>query len=206
MRKIFIGLAMLSGMLVSAQYFGAKAGINFANIKPDGGSSKMGFQAGIFYNLPILRTKLSVQPEMYYSLMGFSTDKAVITRNTKTMATSVDTKFSLINVATMLHYDVKPSWYLETGVDLSNVWGVKSTSPHGEMAPWANKNAINTGRLEKKMVHNVSFGLAIGGGYYFTKNFGVSLRQIFGLTDFSVFSPSNDKITNTQLSVIYRLK
>lgn len=35
MRKIFIGLAMLSGMLVSAQYFGAKAGINFANIKPD---------------------------------------------------------------------------------------------------------------------------------------------------------------------------
>lgn len=206
MRKIFIGLVMLSGMLVSAQYFGAKAGINFANIKPDGGSSKMGFQAGIFYNLPILRTKLSVQPELYYSSMGFSTDKVTITKNIKTMATSVEHKFHFINVATMLHYDVKPSWYLETGVDLSNVLDVKSTSPHGEMAPWAHKNPINTGRLKRDMIHNVSFGLVLGAGYYFTKNFGISAKYVIGLSDFSTTSPSNDKIMNTQLSVIYRLK
>lgn len=69
---VFVALATLS---VSAQKFGIKAGVNFADYYGDdakGLDSKTGFQVGALYEMP-LGTNLYLQPEAVLTLKGAKT-------------------------------------------------------------------------------------------------------------------------------------
>lgn len=67
---------MLVSNTVSAQKWGIRAGVNFSDINADGwdSSSKTGFYAGVYKEIPLVKSLLFIQPEVQYSQEGFSTD------------------------------------------------------------------------------------------------------------------------------------
>ncbi|CAA7385910.1 outer membrane beta-barrel protein [Chryseobacterium fistulae] len=79
MKKLFLGITVISYSLISAQQsesnikFGAKAGVNLSTTILDSdkvGDSKTGIYIGGFVNIPLGRF-LSIQPEVFYSQTGF---------------------------------------------------------------------------------------------------------------------------------------
>ncbi|MFP3599723.1 outer membrane beta-barrel protein, partial [Chryseobacterium sp. SIMBA_029] len=85
MKKLILGLAVTAGTLAFAQQtpssnpvtFGVKGGMNVSSLSKDSGlddqKSKIGFNAGVFANIPVAAS-FSVQPEVLYSQYGNKSD------------------------------------------------------------------------------------------------------------------------------------
>jgi len=87
MKKLILGLALTAGTFAFAQQtgntssnpvtFGVKGGMNVSSLSKDSGlddqKSKIGFNAGVFANIP-LAASFSVQPEVQYSQYGNKSD------------------------------------------------------------------------------------------------------------------------------------
>ncbi|PJJ10468.1 outer membrane protein with beta-barrel domain [Flavobacterium sp. 1] len=67
---------MLASNTISAQKWGIRAGVNFSDISGDGwdSSSKTGLYAGVYKEIPLIKSLLFIQPEVQYSQEGFSTN------------------------------------------------------------------------------------------------------------------------------------
>ncbi|MCS3529037.1 porin family protein [Chryseobacterium sp. JUb7] len=146
MNKLFLGLAIVAGSLVSAQEtetkpaaktptpinhekepvrFGIKGGANaaaFSEQKLSTNNQKIGFNAGAFVNIP-LSNKISVQPEVLYNQMGA---KSVISSNevtsgSTTVKTVADSKVELNYISVPLMFQFRPakSFYFEAGPEFS---------------------------------------------------------------------------------------
>jgi hypothetical protein len=59
---------------VSAQAFGVRAGVNISTISGDylDSSTKTGYYAGIYKEIPLVKSLLFIQPELQYSSQGYS--------------------------------------------------------------------------------------------------------------------------------------
>lgn len=76
MKKIFLFVAIMLSALAQAQSFGIKGGVNFATLKGnDAGDANTltGFHIGIL-NEWVIFTRLSLQPELLYSVQGAKID------------------------------------------------------------------------------------------------------------------------------------
>jgi len=62
----------------SAQAFGVRAGVNISSISGDysNSTSKTGYYAGIYKEIPLVKSLLFIQPEIQYSSQGFSNNIA----------------------------------------------------------------------------------------------------------------------------------
>ena len=67
---------MLVSNTASAQKWGIRAGVNISDVNGDGfdTSSKTGLYAGVYKEIPLVKSLLFIQPEVQYSQEGFSTD------------------------------------------------------------------------------------------------------------------------------------
>ena len=77
LRILLLGaFLMLLSNTVSAQKWGIRAGVNFSDINSDGldSDAKTGLYAGIYKEIPLVKSLLFIQPEVQYSQEGFSTD------------------------------------------------------------------------------------------------------------------------------------
>ncbi|MEC3876086.1 porin family protein [Chryseobacterium salviniae] len=208
MKKLILGIALTAGSLAFAQTttttstssaspvaFGIKAGMNVSSVTDEAGlddqGSKIGFNAGVFANIPVA-TSFSIQPEVLYSQYGDKYDQ-----------TTAGTRYSrarhldYITVPVMFQYNVIPNLYLEAGPEFGFMVNAKNKFKNE-----TDNDVITESGDYKDSLNKFNFGIGIGAGYYFTDNIGITARYVAGLTDIAKDRPSNsDAIRNNLFQV-----
>ncbi len=216
MKKLILGLAVTASSLAFAQQtpttstnpvtFGIKGGMNVSSLSQgadlDDSKSKIGFNAGVFANIPVA-TNFSIQPEVLYNDLGSKS-----TRKTNFLGneyrSDYSTNLGYVAVPVMFQYNVIPNLYLEAGPEFGFLVSAKDklkTSTNG------NTDATSTSTLNKDDFQTFNFGIGIGAGYYFTDNLGLTARYTAGVTD--IFkNNSGDAVRNNvfQVGLAFKFK
>lgn len=208
MKKLILGLAITAGSLAFAQTtstsstgsatFGIKAGMNVSSLS-DGADlsdskSKIGFNAGVFANIP-LASSFSLQPEVIYNDLG-----SKVTREGNVLGNTYKAEYSrnlgYIAVPVMFQYNATPEFYLEAGPEFGFLVSAKD-----KLKSTVN-NSSNTqfASLNKDDFQTFNFGIGIGAGYYFIPNLGITARYTAGVTD--IYKNNNgDSVKNNVFQV-----
>lgn len=209
MKKLILGLAVTAGTLAFAQQtntsnpvsFGVKGGMNVSSLSKDSGlddqKSKIGFNAGVFANIPVA-TSFSIQPEVLYSQYGNKSDFTAL--GTKY---SASTKLDYIAVPVMFQYNALPNLYLEAGPEFGFMVSAKN-----KLKNESNGDSTTSDNY-KDNFNTFNFGIGLGAGYYFTPNLGITARYVAGLTDIAKNRPSgSDAVRNNvfQVGLAYKFK
>ncbi|MFP3831315.1 MULTISPECIES: porin family protein [Chryseobacterium] len=209
MKKLILGLAVTAGTLAFAQQtpssnpvtFGVKGGMNVSSLSKDSGlddqKSKIGFNAGVFANIPVAAS-FSVQPEVLYSQYGNKSDFTAL--GTKY---SASTKLDYIAVPVMFQYNALPNLYLEAGPEFGFMVSAKNKLKN------ESNGDSSTSDNYKDNFNTFNFGIGLGAGYYFTPNLGITARYVAGLTDIAKNRPSgSDAVRNNvfQVGLAYKFK
>lgn len=206
MKKLILGLAVTAGSLAFAQTtttstpsspvaFGIKAGMNVSSLTNDSGlddqGSKIGFNAGVFANIPIA-SSFSIQPEVLYSQYGDKYDETI-----------AGTRYSFarhhdyIAVPVMFQYNALPNLYIEAGPEFGFLVNAKN-----KLKDETNNDVLNESGDYKDQLNGFNFGLGLGAGYYFTPNIGLTARYVAGLNDIAKDRPNgSDAIRNNVFQV-----
>ncbi|KAA2223207.1 porin family protein [Chryseobacterium sediminis] len=211
MKKLILGLALTAGTFAFAQQtgntssnpvtFGVKGGMNVSSLSKDSGlddqKSKIGFNAGVFANIP-LAASFSVQPEVLYSQYGNKSDFTSF--GTKY---SASTKLDYIAVPVMFQYNLIPNLYVEAGPEFGFMVSAKN-----KLKNESNGDSTTSDNY-KDNFNTFNFGIGLGAGYYFTPNLGLTARYVAGLTDIAKNRPSgSDAVRNNvfQVGLAYKFK
>jgi len=216
MKKLILGLAVTASSLAFAQQtpssssnpvtFGVKGGMNVSSLSKDEGlddqKSKIGFNAGVFANIPIAES-FSIQPEVIYNDLGSKSTRKTNFGGNEYKA-DYSTNLGYIAVPVMFQYNLIPNLYLEAGPEFGFLVSAKDklkTSTNG------NTDNSMTSTLNKDDFQTFNFGIGIGAGYYFTQNLGLTARYTAGVTD--IFkNNSGDAVRNNvfQVGLAYKFK
>ncbi|MBW4361335.1 porin family protein [Flavobacterium taihuense] len=180
MKKIILAaVAVLVFGFTNAQkaQFGIKGGLNVANqiYSEDGApspSSIIGFHIGGFVEVK-MSDKFSIQPEVLYSTQGSKFDMNVDYNGTNYNTEDVF-KLSYINIPIMFKYYAAERFSLEAGPQIGFL-----TSSKLDVTVLGQSVSQNA----KDLFESVDFGLNIGAGFDFTKNFSAGVRYNFGLAN-----------------------
>jgi opacity protein-like surface antigen len=209
MKKLILGLAVTASTLAFAQQttssnpvtFGVKGGMNVSSLSKTEGlddqKSKIGFNAGVFANIPVA-TSFSIQPEVLYSQYGEKSDAKL--GSTKI---SNSTKLDYITVPVMFQYNALPNLYLEAGPEFGFMVSAKNKVKNESTG-----DSYTTDNY-KDNLNTFNFGIGLGAGYYFTPNLGITARYVAGLTDIAKNRPSgSDAIRNNvfQVGLAYKFR
>lgn len=203
MKKLVLALAVAASSLTFAQQFGVKAGMNVSSLSKDADlsdqKSKIGFNAGVFMNLP-LGSDFSIQPELLYTQYG---SKSTYTLPTITSGGLVNQNYSssvnldYIALPVMLQYNVLPAFYLEAGPE----FGLSITAKNKVRNETTNQTVAESGNY-KDDIKGLNVGVGIGAGYYVTNNIGITARYVAGVTDVAENRPAgSDAIRNNTFQV-----
>ncbi|KFF12058.1 PorT family protein [Chryseobacterium soli] len=216
MKKLILGLAVTASSLAFAQTtptsssnpvtFGVKGGMNVSSLSNGAdlsdSKSKIGFNAGVFANIP-LASSFSVQPEVIYNDLG-----SKVTREFSAAGNTYKADYSrnlgYIAVPVMFQYNALPNLYLEAGPEFGFLVSAKDkfkSSTNG------NTNSSQTASLNKDDFNTFNLGIGIGAGYYFTQNLGLTVRYTAGVTDIYKDN-SGDAVRNNvfQVGLAYKFK
>lgn len=214
MKKLILGLAITAGSLAFAQTtvssnpvtFGIKGGMNVSSLTNgadlDDSKSKIGFNAGVFANIPVA-SSFSIQPEVIYNDLG-----SKVTREYTVLGNTYKADYSrnlgYIAAPVMFQYNATPEFYLEAGPEFGFLITAKDkfkSSTNG------NSNVTEIAGLNKDDFNTFNFGIGLGAGYYFTPNFGITARYTAGLTD--IYKHNNgDAVKNNvfQVGLAYKFR
>lgn len=209
MKKLILGLAVTASSLAFAQQtpssssnpvtFGVKGGMNVSSLSKDEGlddqKSKIGFNAGVFANIPIAES-FSVQPEVLYSQYGEKSEYRLLNTDY-----SASTKLDYIAVPVMFQYNLIPNLYVEAGPEFGFLVSAKN-----KLKNESNGNSTTSDNYKDRL-QTFNFGVGLGAGYYFTPNLGITARYVAGVTD--IFKEnSGDAVRNNtfQVGLAYKFK
>ncbi|MDH6253734.1 outer membrane immunogenic protein [Chryseobacterium sp. H1D6B] len=219
MKKLILGLAVTASSLAFAQQttststsssspvtFGVKGGMNVSSLSKgadlDDSKSKIGFNAGVFANIPV-GSSFSVQPEVIYNDLG-----SKVTRKYSAFGNDYKADYSrnlgYVAVPVMFQYNATPEFYLEAGPEFGFLVSAKDkfkSSTNG------NSSDTQIATLDKSDFNTFNFGIGLGAGYYFTQNLGLTVRYTAGLTD--IYKNNNgDAVRNNvfQVGLAYKFK
>ncbi|WP_326983906.1 porin family protein [Chryseobacterium sp. MYb264] len=217
MKKLILGLAVTASSFAFAQQttttssspvtFGIKGGMNVSSLSKgadlDDSKSKIGFNAGVFANIPVA-TNFSIQPEVIYNDLG----SKVTYKNNLPVVGEYKTEYSrnlgYVAVPVMFQYNVIPNLYLEAGPEFGFL---VSANDKLKSSTNGNSNGSTTTSLNKDDFQTFNFGIGIGAGYYFTDNLGLTARYTAGVTD--IFkNNSGDAVRNNvfQVGLAFKFK
>ncbi len=161
---IIIAIAMIGFTGQSfAQSIGGKLGLNFANISgdnTDNNEMNMGFAAGVFINIPIVPSLVSLQPEILYSQKGAKIDAEIPYLGTVT--TKIWTNYIEIPIMAKVTIPVVPIYAMVgpyIGYALNGKVDIDGTS-----------TSVSGSELEDGGTKRFDYGLNFGLGY--EKGFG----------------------------------
>ncbi len=211
MKKLFLGLAVMAGAVTYAQEtttttvavmstlkekepvrFGIKGAANasqFSEQELNTKNQKLGFNAGVFVNIPLSK-QFALQPEVLYNQMGAKsvlTSSEVQSGNT-TIKTeqNVSTTLNYISVPLMVQFKPTDNFYFEAGPEFSYFIDGKDK---GESMVSSTTNGITSTQIQsasrdidKDAIQRFNFGLGLGLGYYFTDHLGINARYVNSLT------------------------
>ena len=183
---------MLTFVGANAQTFGLKGGLNISYIsnyyeEPTNPKSKIGFNAGVFYNQS-LNEKLKIQPELLYSSKGMKYKYGT-------------EEFSYLSLPVFIQYSIVPNLYIEAGPEISYLLSSKDKFNGNE--DYYGETIDNMEDMKK-----IDFGLGLGLGYNITNEFGVNARYVQGLLDVYKETTEGDIAKNSvlQIGVYYKFK
>ena len=215
MKKLILGLAVTAGTLAFAQQtpstssnpvtFGVKGGMNVSSLSNGAdlsdSKSKIGFNAGVFANIP-LASSFSVQPEVIYNDLG-----SKVTREYSVLGNNYRSEYSrnlgYVAVPVMFQYNATPEFFLEAGPEFGFLVSAKDKFKNSTN----NNNNTQVATLNKDDFQTFNFGIGIGAGYYFLPNLGITARYTAGLTD--IYKNNNgDSVKNNvfQVGLAYKFK
>lgn len=213
MKKLILGLAVTAGTLAFAQQttstsaatFGIKGGMNVSSLSNGAdlsdSKSKIGFNAGVFANIP-LASSFSVQPEVIYNDLG-----SKVTREYNVLGNTYKDEYSrnlgYVAVPVMFQYNATPEFFFEAGPEFGFL-----VSANDKFKSSTNNNTnSHVASLNKDDFKTFNFGIGIGAGYYFTPNLGLTARYTAGLTDIYK-NNSGDAVKNNvfQVGLAYKFK
>lgn len=170
--------------------YGIKGGLNISHLGLFE-NAKAGFNVGTFANIP-LGNSISLQPEILYSQYGAFVERDL----TMKYDNSPRTKLGYITIPVMLQYHINPKFYFEAGPEFGFLVSSKYKVLDTADSPASSKHLSG--------INKFNLGLGMGLGYDFTKNFGLNVRYISGITHIS----KNNLNTNTvmQLGFTYKFK
>ncbi|HSQ46598.1 MAG TPA: porin family protein [Lutibacter sp.] len=179
MKKIILVafIAISSFVGVNAQTsFGAKAGLNVANLSGDITDNKtlIGFNVGVFAEI-MLADSFYLQPELLYSTQGAKFDES-------TSGFSADLNLNYINIPLMFKYDVANRFYLEAGPQIGFLVSAEVLDQD-----------------VKDEFESTDFGANFGLSYGFTEKLFAQARYNIGLSNIAKDS-GDDKISNSVIS------
>lgn len=184
MKKLLLGAAFMASSFAIAQTVGVKAGMNTSTISSDDSDPKFGFYGGAYVNVPVAKN-FSIQPEVLFNNTGakYHDDN------------DLKVSLSYISVPVMFQYNALPNLYFEAGPQFSFL--VDSKFKYKNVSLKAND-----------YIKGFDFGIGLGAGYYLTKNIGVNLRYVAGLTDVLKNQGTQEKGTNqvVQFGLTYKFK
>ncbi len=213
MKKLILGLAVTAGTLAFAQQttstssatFGIKGGMNVSSLSNGGdlsdSKSKIGFNAGVFANIP-LASSFSVQPEVIYNDLG-----SKVTREYNVLGNTYKDEYSrnlgYVAVPVMFQYNATPDFYFEAGPE----FGFLVSANDKFKSSTNNNTSSQVASLNKDDFKTFNFGIGLGAGYYFTPNLGLTARYTAGLTDIYK-NNSGDAVKNNvfQVGLAYKFK
>ena len=183
-KMVFTAVAVLVFGLTNAQdavkatsevKFGAKGGINLANIVgDDAGDANMfvGFNAGFFVEIPVT-DKLTIQPEILYSAQGSKSEGPLVIDGSL-YDVKATMKLNYINIPVMFKYNVVEKFSLEAGPYV----GFLTTA---KMKVDVDGYGSATEDM-KDLVKSTDFGVALGMNYDFSDVIFANVRYQGGLT------------------------
>jgi len=183
-KMVFTAVAVLVFGLTNAQdvvkatsdvKFGAKGGINLANIVgDDAGDANMfvGFNAGFFVEIPVT-DKLTIQPEILYSAQGSKSEGPLVIDGSL-YDVKATMKLNYINIPVMFKYNVVEKFSLEAGPYV----GFLTTA---KMKVDVDGYGSATEDM-KDLVKSTDFGIALGMNYDFSDVIFANVRYQGGLT------------------------
>lgn len=212
MKKLFLGLAVMAGAVTYAQEttttttvavmstlkekepvrFGIKGAANasqFSEQQLNTKNQKLGFNAGVFVNIPLSR-QFALQPEVLYNQMGAKsvlTSSEVQSGNTTVKTEqNVSTTLNYISVPLMVQFKPTDNFYFEAGPEFSYFINGKDK---GESMVSSTTNGVTSTQIQsasrdidKDAIQRFNFGLGLGLGYYFTDHLGINARYVNSLT------------------------
>ncbi|AKK74173.1 opacity protein [Chryseobacterium sp. P1-3] len=214
MKKLILGLAVTAGTLAFAQQtpstnpvtFGVKGGMNVSSLSNGAdlsdSKSKIGFNAGVFANIPVA-SNFSVQPEVIYNDLG-----SKVTREYTALGNTYKSEYSrnlgYIAVPVMFQYNATPEFFLEAGPEFGFLVSAKDKF---KSSTNNNNNSSQIATLDKDDFQTFNFGIGIGAGYYFLPNLGITARYTAGLTDIYK-NNSGDAVKNNvfQVGLAFKFK
>ena len=213
MKKLILGLAVTASTLAFAQQktstspatFGVKGGMNVSSLSNGAdlsdSKSKIGFNAGVFANIP-LASSFSVQPEVIYNDLG-----SKVTREYTSLGNTYRNEYSrnlgYVAVPVMFQYNATPEFYLEAGPEFGFLVSANDKFKNSTN----NNSSTQIASLNKDDFKTFNFGIGIGAGYYFIPNLGITARYTAGLTDIYK-NNSGDAVKNNvfQVGLAYKFK
>lgn len=182
MKKLLVSAILLATGFVNAQdiKFGAKLGLNIANISGDIEDNKALFGANLGGFAEItLSDKLAFQPELLFSMQGSKYE-------------DIATKLNYINIPLLAKYNLNEKFSVLAGPQIGFLMSAKLKDSNESLDV---KDGFNT----------FDFGLNVGAGYNVTENIIVDARYNFGLSNILKDSDGvSQKNSVIQLSVGYK--
>jgi len=224
MKKLFLGMAVAAGSFVFAQEVetvsvqpmktkepvrvgikGAATATQFSEQQLNAKNQKLGFNAGVFVNVP-LSQKFALQPEVLYNQMGAKSviSDTEVTTGTTSVRTKNDftTTLNYISVPVMLQMKPADNFYIEAGPEVSYFVDGKNKGEQTVTTTLAGTTTTQTQSssesISKDDIKKFNLGFGLGLGYYFTPNLGINARYVNSLTH---IANNSDAATDAQKNV-----
>lgn len=170
--------------------FGAKGGINLANlVGDDAGDANifLGFNAGMFVEIPVT-DKLTIQPEVLYSAQGSKSEGVIEGYNV-----DATLKLNYINIPVMFKYQVANKFSLEAGPYVGFLTSAKLKF---------DVEGLGSDTLDMKDdFKSTDFGFGLGMNYEFSDVIFANARYQGGLTEIGDFDGEGNKIKNSVFQI-----
>ena len=210
MKKLLLtaAIAVFTLSSVNAQdiTFGAKAGINIANLDVTDANidSRTSFHLGVTAEFEISDT-FSIQPELLYSAQGATESDTYEDSFIRSVSES-EWKLNYIQIPIMAKFYVSEGLSLEAGPQIGFLASAEVDSDSTETSLFDGSSVSTSSTVDaKEIVKSVDFGLNFGLGYKLDSGLNFALRYNLGLSNIYDVSESTVKIKNRvfQLSVGY---
>lgn len=195
MKKILLTVLIVAGIHVTSHaqgVFGAKAGINLANVKTSGSGmnitpdSRTGIAIGAFARFNVNET-FAIQPELLYSGKG-----AKLNLSEEGVSAKSTTKLNYLSLPVLAKFYVNSGFNLHAGPQFDFLLSAKED---WELSYNGN---IESGDDDiKDDIKNLDFGFVFGLGYDFSSGFGLDARYMLGVSELAN-SPEDGVKTNSK--------
>ncbi|MFC6996168.1 porin family protein [Rufibacter roseus] len=211
-KLLFLFAAVVVSYTTQAQAtFGLKGGLNYSNLSGDlkdeeRFNNKIGYNAGIFLNAPIVGDFFSIQPEVLYSNKGYRyDDKVVSTVQTPVVGAGEEYRyegsanFNYIDVPVLARVKAGPIFF-EAGPQVSYLVSVNDKTKQynnrtGELI------TRNTSEKSKEGYSDFEVGYAAGIGFATQGGISLGLRYTGAFTELTDDSPTRGDFKNARHSV-----